>query len=142
MEILIIKNNHTIINWNSGRASSLVKYQDCMSEAKMEILAGRLTKTKKTRRFIVTLLGLSLYCGKVFAATTTKGPDTLMWMLLNLVRQWAKPILIIWCIVEVIRSGLSGDGKKTLPILLKFVVIFASMYLIPELFDTIEAAFR
>lgn len=140
MEILIIKNNHTIVNYDSRRASALVTYEDCMSNEKVEILASKLSKTKRTRRFIVTLLGLSLYCGKVFAATSPI--DKLGLTLLNLIRQWAKPILVVWCLVEVIRSGLAGDAKKTLPILMKYVIIFASMYLIPEIFDAIELAFK
>jgi len=43
--------------------------------------------------------------------------------------------------VDVIKSGLSGDSKKTLPIVLKYVVIFASMYLIPAIFDAIKNSF-
>ncbi|MBU3112020.1 hypothetical protein [Clostridium lacusfryxellense] len=137
MEILVIKNNHTIINWESR--SSSTKYQDCMNDKKVEILAGKLSKKSNHRKFLITLLGLSLYCRNVFAATSSI--DKLGWTLLNLIRGWAKPILVLWCIVEVIRSGCSGDVKKTLPILMKFIVIFASMYLIPEIFDAIQAAF-
>jgi len=140
MEILIIKNNHTIINWDSSNRSSLVKYQDCMSDVNVEILAGKLSKKARARRFLITLLGLSLYCGKVFAAQSAI--DKLGWTLLTLIRQWAKWILILWCIIDVIRSGCAGDAKKTLPILMKYVIIFASMYLIPEIFDAIALAFK
>jgi len=140
MQILIIKNNHTIINWDSSSRSSLVKYQDCMSDAKVELLASKLSRKATQKRFLITLMGLSLYCAKVFAATSAI--DKLGWSLLNLVRQWAKPILVVWCLIDVIKSGLSGDAKKTLPILMKYVIIFASMYLIPEIFDAVEQAFK
>lgn len=137
MEILIIKNNHTIIDWESR--SSLTKYVDCMSDSKVELLANKLSKKASHRKFLITLLGLSLYCKNVFAAT--KGIDALGWTLLGFVRHWAYWILLIWCIIEVIKSGLSGDSKKTLPIIMKFVIIFASMYLIPSIFDAIKASF-
>lgn len=140
MQILIIKNNQTIINWDSSNRSPYVKYQDCMSDAKVELLASKISRKAAHKRFLITLMGLSLYCAKVFAATSPI--DRLGWTLLNLVRQWAKPILVVWCLVDVIKSGLSGDAKKTLPILLKYVVIFAAMYLIPEIFDAIELAFK
>lgn len=131
MELLIIKNNHTILDWNSKL--SITKYQN------VEVLANKLSKNKRHKRFLITLLGLSLYFKNVFAAT--KGIDALGWTLLGLIRHWAYWILLIMCIVEVIKSGLNGDSKKSLPIIMKFVVIFASMYLIPVIFDAIKGAF-
>jgi len=131
MEILIVKNNHTILNWESKLP--ITKYQN------VEILSSKLTKNKKHKRFLITLLGLSLYAKNVFAAG--KGIDALGWTLLGLIRHWAYWILLIWCIVEVIKSGINGDSKKTLPIIMKFVIIFASMYLIPGIFDAIKGAF-
>ena len=131
MEILIIKNNHTILDWESKLP--ITKYQN------VEVLSSNLTKNKKHKRFLITLLGLSLYAKNVFAASD--GIDKLGWTLLGLIRHWAYWILLIMCIVEVIKSGLNGDSKKSLPIIMKFVVIFASMYLIPVIFDAIVKAF-
>ena len=130
MEILIIKNNHTIINWES---------KNLFNKYDTEILTNKLVKNNRMKRFTITLLGLTLFCKDVFAAG--KGIDSLGWTLLGLVRHWAYWILLIWCIVDVIKSGLSGDSKKTLPIVLKYVVIFASMYLIPAIFDAIKNSF-
>ena len=130
MEILIIKNNHTIINWES---------KNLFNKYDTEVLATKLVKNNRMRKFTVTLLGLCLYFKTVYAAA--KGIDSLGWTLLGLVRHWAYWILLIWCIVDVIKSGLSGESKKTLPIILKYVIIFASMYLIPSIFDAIKGAF-
>jgi len=131
MEILIIKNNHTLVNWESKVPFS--KYQD------VEVLSNKITKNKKMKKFVVTLLGLSLYCKNVLAAG--KGIDALGWTLLGLIRHWAYWILLLWCIVEVIGSALNGSTKKTLPIIFKFIIIFSSMYLIPEIFNGIKGAF-
>ncbi|MBU3098404.1 MULTISPECIES: hypothetical protein [Clostridium] len=133
MEILIIKNHHTIVNWESK--TQYTKYQEC----DIEKLSSQLTKNKKIKKFVITLLGCTLYFKNVFAST--KGIDSLGWTLLGLIRHWAYWILLIWCIVDVVKSGLSGDSKKTLPIVLKYVIIFASMYLIPVIFDAVKGAF-
>ena len=135
MEILIIKNNHTIINWESK--IPFEKYQDT------EVLASKITKNNRMKKFVITLLGCVLYFKSAFAsvAVAGKGIDSLGWTLLGLVRHWAYWILLIWCIVDVIKGGLGGESKKTLPIVLKYVVIFASMYLIPAIFDAVVGAF-
>lgn len=140
MEILVIKNNHTIINWESK--TPFIKYVNGFNNEKFELLSSKLSKNNKMQKFVVTLLGLTLYCKTVFGAVAkAKGIDALGWTLLGLVRHWAYWILLVWCIVDVIKSGLSGESKKTLPIILKYVVIFASMYLIPTIFDAIKTSF-
>ena len=104
-----------------------------------ETFTNKIMKNARLKKFTITLLGMSLYFKDVFAAT--KGIDALGWTLLGLIRHWAYWILLIWCIVEVIKSGMSGESKKTFPIIMKFVIIFASMYLIPGIFDAIKGAF-
>ena len=104
-----------------------------------ETFATKIIKNNRVKKFTIALLGLSLYFKTVYAAG--KGIDGLGWTLLGLIREWAYWILLIWCIVEIIRAGISGESKKTLPIVMKYVIIFASMYLIPGLFDAIKGAF-
>ena len=110
-----------------------------ISNAEVETYTNKIMKNARLKKFNITLLGMSLYFKDVFAAT--KGIDALGWTLLGLIRHWAYWILLIWCIVEVIKSGMSGESKKTFPIIMKFVIIFASMYLIPGIFDAIKGAF-
>jgi len=135
----MLKNNKSIIlstdemNLQFGNRSILNR------EVEVETFARKIMKNDRLKKFTITLLGVALFCKDVFAAT--KGIDALGMTLLALVRQWAKPILILWCIVDVIKNGLSGDSKKILPILLKYIIIFASMYLIPIIFDAIERSF-
>ena len=133
MEILIIKNNHIILDWESK--SPITKYKN------METLSTKIVKDKRLNKFVVTLLGLSLYCKSVFAASNLTGVDKLGWVLLSLVRKWGYHILVIMCIVEVIRAGIGGDSKKILGIIMKFLLMFASLYLVPSLFDAIRTSF-
>jgi len=140
MEILIVRNNHTILNWE--RKSSIVKYEECMSNDKIEKLSSKLCKNKRMKKFMVTCLGLAFYFKSAFAVGVGgKGIDSLGWTMLNLIRHWAYWILLVYCIISVIKAGINGEAKSTLPIVMKFVIIFASMYLIPAIFDAIVGAF-
>ena len=107
--------------------------------AEVETLVNKVMRNKRLKKFTITLLGVSLYFKDVFA--TGKGIDPLGATLLGLIRHYAYWVLLLWCIVEVIKSGLSGDSKKTLPIIMKFIIIFASMYIIPGVFDAIRGSF-
>jgi hypothetical protein len=82
------------------------------------------------------VMALVLHSSKVMAAG--KGIDALGMSLLNMIRHWAYWILIIMCIIEVIRSGISGESKKILSIIMRYILIFLAMYLLPGIFDTIK----
>ena len=110
-----------------------------VSNAEVETFTNKVMKNARFKKFTIALLGMSLYFKDVFA--TTKGIDTLGWTLLGLIRQYAYWVLLIWCIIEVIKSGVGGESKKSLSIVMKFVIIFASMYLLPNLFNVIKEAF-
>jgi len=110
-----------------------------INDRDVETFTTKIMKNARLKKFTITLLGMSLYFKSVFAST--KGIDALGWTLLGLIRQYAYWVLLIWCIVEVIKSGVGGESKKTLSIVMKFVIIFASMYLLPNLFNVIKEAF-
>lgn len=108
---------------------------------KIERIATKIMRNDRAKRFVTVLLASALYAKKVLAATEGKGIDPLGWKFLALIRHWAYWILLIMCIVEVVRAGISGDSKKILGIIVKFLIIFGSMYLVPELFNAIRDAF-
>jgi hypothetical protein len=111
------------------------------SNKDIETLAGRILNDNRARRFVTALMGSVFYGYRVLAESESKGIDPLGMKFLGLIRHWAYWILLIMCIVEIVRSGLSGDSKKILGIVMKFLIIFGSMYLVPELFDAIKTAF-
>ena len=104
-----------------------------------ETFARKIMKNARLKKFVVVMLGASLYFKSVFAST--KAIDKLGWTMLGLVRDYAYWVLLLWCIIDVIKSGLGGDSKRTLPIIMKFLLIFASMYVLPNLYDAIKGAF-
>jgi len=136
----MLKNNRSVILSADELALSFNAHGfNTVQNVEIETFTTKVMKNTRLKKFTVALLGMSLYFKDVFAAT--KGIDALGWTLLGLIRHWAYWILLIWCIVEVIKSGMSGESKKTFPIIMKFVIIFASMYLIPGIFDAIKGAF-
>jgi len=137
----MLKNNRSVVLSTDELALNFNSYklQDRpILNREVETFTTKVMKNARLKKFTITLLGLSLYFKDVFAVAATKGPDKLGWLLLGLIREWAYWVLLLWCIVEVIRNGISGDGKKTLPTIMKFVIIFASMYFIPSLFNAIK----
>lgn len=109
------------------------------NDEQLEKFASKIKLNKKLEKATIILIALVLNTKSVMAAG--KGIDPLGIKLLGLVRHWAYWILLIMCIVEVIRAGVGGDSKKILSIIMRYLLIFMSMYLVPELFDAIQTAF-
>lgn len=106
-----------------------------------ENFTTKILESHKTKRFVISFLASLLYAKKVLAVTNGNSIDVLGFKFLGLIRHWAYWILLIMCIVEVVRAGISNDSKKILSIVMKFILMFASLYLVPELFDAIKSAF-
>lgn len=148
MELLIINNNHTILNWEQSK-TKMVKFDECMNNEKAEILSSKLFKNRQVKKMMVVALGLALYCKASLAtvscvstsAVGATGIDKLGWAMMGLVRQWGFWILLIWCMVDLIRSSIHGDQKQALPIVLKYTTIYAVMFLLPSIFLAIAGAF-
>lgn len=131
MEILIIKKNKTVLNFDSK--SIFTKHYDT------EDYITKIMSSKKMEKATIVFLAAILEAQKVYALSDGKGIDHLGYVLINMIRQYAYYILIIMCILEVIRAVASGDSKKILSIIMKYLLVFIAMYLIPGLFDTIRA---
>lgn len=104
---------------------------------------NKIRKNKKLEKFMTVFIASALYAKKVLAVNKNNksGIDVLGWKLLGIIREWSYWILIMMCIVEIIRCATSGEVKSIYKVIIKFALIFASMYLIPELFDTIAESF-
>jgi len=141
MEISIISNNKVLVNWESK--SPFTKYG---TDAECEVYTGKIIKNKSLRIFVTAMLGCSLYINKVLAAQTVPcatgaGIDRLGFIMMALIKKWGYWIILIACLVEVVRAGASGDSKKILSIILRNIITFAAIYLVPEIFDAIKTSF-
>jgi len=77
----------------------------------------------------------------VEAVANGKGIDVLGNKLLGLFQYYGHWVLLIMCVLECIKSGVNGDSKKILSIVVKFLLIYASLFLVPQLFDIITTSF-
>lgn len=85
-------------------------------------------------------LGTVLYCNNVYAVPSggMKGIDKFGMRVLSILRSVGYWVCLLMCIKEIIQSATSGgDTKDILKIIIKYVIIFGSLYLVPEIFDMI-----
>lgn len=137
MEILIINNQKTVFNWQSKKERS---YED------LELIAKKVNGNKLLEKVAIFTLAYSMFKQKIVMATatgitTTTGLDPLGWKLLRLIRKWAKWVLILICILEILKSGMNGESKKTLPIVIKYLTIYIALFIVPEIYDAVESSF-
>ena len=113
--------------------------KEIMATNTSETFVSKIMENSRVKKAAVVFMATMLYSQKALAAG--KGIDALGMTLITLIRQWAYWILIIMCIIEIIRAGAGGDSKKILGIVMKYLLIFASMYLVPTLFDAVKNSF-
>ena len=116
--------------------SEFLKFEEIGNKRQLEILAGRILKSKPLKIAAMITITIILNVNTVGAAG--KGIDQLGNMLINLIRGYAYYILIIMSIVESIRAAVSGDSKKVLSIVMRYLLVFIMMYLIPQIFNSIR----
>jgi hypothetical protein len=112
---------------------------EIMATNTSETFVSKIMENGRVKKAVLVFMAMMLYSQKALAAG--KGIDALGMTLITLIRQWAYWILIIMCIIEIIRAGAGGDSKKILGIVMKYLLIFASMYLVPTLFDAVKNSF-
>ena len=110
---------------------------------KIEIIAGKILKSKTLKRIVIISAVVILNSAVVSAAGVIPagaGVDNLFNVLMAITRKWAKYVLIITCLINTIRSGISGDSKNVLSIVMKYVLLYLLLFLVPALFGAIEAS--
>jgi len=105
---------------------------------KMVVLENTVKHSRKFEKVLIITMAIVMNIS--VCAAKAGGIDGLGYMIIDLIRHWAYFILIIMCIVEVIRAGIGGDSNKILSIVMRYLLIFMSMYLVPDLFDAIRDA--
>ena len=116
--------------------SEFLEIEEIGNLKQIEMLAGRILKSKTLKTVAMVTITIILNINTVGAAGV--GIDALGNMLINLIRGYAYYILIIMSIVESIRAAVSGDSKKVLSIVMRYLLVFIMMYLIPQIFDSIR----
>ena len=114
----------------------------------MESFTGKILKNHRLTKIAVVLLAsaniiLTKAMDSVSIETVANGKaiDVLGNKLLGLFQYYGHWILLIMCVLECIKSGINGDSKKILAIVVKFLLIYTSLFLVPQLFDMITTSF-
>lgn len=110
----------------------------------LEAIAKHIRSNKRLEKMFTFVMGSLMFFqdNSVLAAGNgVKGIDPLGFKLLGIFRSFAYWICIIMCIVEICKSLLQGDSKSIGKIVVKYVLAFAAIYLVPWLFDVIRDSF-
>jgi hypothetical protein len=139
MEILIIKNNKTIVNYE-------FKSLNKKHAEDMELIATRINSNTRTKRAAVFLLGSLLCFNNIVVMAATKDPlKTLPIVgakILGIVQMFGWFICAIGCAIAVLKALMSGDTKSIPKIMMGFAMGFAALYLFPALLDMIKGIFQ
>lgn len=144
--LLLITNTEVCFTFSQYRAyeGGDITLSDVYLYNKLDKEIGELDH--KTYRLLSTSLASMMFLlnTKVLAlANPLGGLDNLGNKMLGMFQSIGYWIAIIMCLKEIIQAMMQG-GKNTneiLGIIMKYAVVFASMYLVPLIFDSIRLAF-
>ena len=134
MEISIILDNKVVRNYDFSRREK----QD------LNNWIGEIEKkdTRLYKMLVFTVAGLN-YASKVLADTTEAMAkvDKAGFTLLGLIQTIGYWLCLIMCVVEILKSIMNGSSKSVGGIMIKYLLIFTSLFLMPFLFDLIKEIF-
>ena len=113
-------------------------------DLKAESLAVKIIKNPKVHKCFVLSIALLNTLTVAYAdgsAISTK-IDITGSMILTLMQSIARWVCIIMCLVEITKALGNGTTKDIGKILLKYTLAYATTFILPFLFDSIEGIFR
>lgn len=118
-------------------------FKDIEVENGMESLATKIINDDRLRRMTVFTIASLSYAQEVLADTSdafgkiNKGGL----MILGLIQTVGYWLCIISCVMEILKTVMNGATKDVGKVMIKYILIFASLYLMPWLFDLIREIF-
>lgn len=118
----------------------------------IEAIATKIIRDDKLRRMFVFVAGsLLFFRDNAVLASTSSGAlktqealnkiDVAGFTILSVIRKIGYFIMIFMCIIEVLRCVSNGDTKEIGKIILKYVLAFMALYLLPWLMDIVIGIF-
>ncbi|WP_294364125.1 hypothetical protein [uncultured Clostridium sp.] len=110
---------------------------------KAESIATKIIESPRLKRLVVfTIAGLN-YASTVLAETTAAVDkiNTGGFMILSIVQTIGYWLCLIGCIMEILKSIMNGSSKDVGKIMLKYLLVFGSLYLMPFGFNLIREIF-
>lgn len=99
---------------------------------------------RKTQAMLTFVFANLMMINNVLAKTTvnTASLDKVGFTMLTIIRSFGYWVLLGMCLVEIIKSLMSGDQKGIGKIIVKYLLGFGALYFMPFLFDTVKEAFN
>ena len=136
MEILIIKNNKTLVNLEFKSLNQ--KYKE-----NMDLINSKLNSDTKLKKIIVMTLGSVMFVNSVVnAAGPMDKVNVAGSTILGIARTICYWLCLIGCVMEIMKSVMQGDTKGIAKIMMKYGLAFASLYMFPWLLDLIKSIFQ
>lgn len=110
----------------------------------IESLASKIISDKRLNKLVVfTIAGLN-YTTKALADTTdAMGKiNTGGFMILGIAQTLGYWLCLIGCIIEILKTILNGTNKEVGKIMMKYILFFGALYLMPFAFDMIKEIFE
>lgn len=118
-------------------------YKDIEIENGLESLATKIINDDRLRRITVfTIAGLNyMSVAAADASQAVAKIDNAGTMFLGIVQSIGRWLCLIGCVMEILKCVMNGTSKDVGRIMLKYLLIFASIYLMPFAFDLIKEIF-
>lgn len=112
--------------------------------SRLEDIATKIVENPKLKRLVVFTVASLNYASEVLADTTdafgkiNKGGS----MILGVIQTVGYWLCVLSCIMEILKTVMNGSTKDVGKVMVKYLLIFGSLYLMPWLFDLIKAIFE
>lgn len=99
---------------------------------------------KKIKKICIIFLGTLFYAQKVFATTEgLNGFDALGNKILSVLQGLGYWVCVAMCIKDIVENALSGGKAKDIGgIIVKYLVLLASLHYVPQLFKEVPTMFN
>ena len=140
MEILIINNHKTIVNYEFKTLNK--KHRE-----DMELIATRINSNTRTKRAAIFLLGSLFYFNNVATSVMAANKDPLQALpiignkIYGIIQMAGWFICAIGCAIAVLKALMEGDTKSIPKVMMRFGMGFAALYIFPAFLDMIKNIF-
>lgn len=117
--------------------------KDIKIENGLESIADKIMNNDRLRKMTVFTIASLNYASTVFAGVEEANAkvNNVGYMLFSSIQTIGYWLCLIGCIMEILKSVMNGSSKEVGKIMLKYLLIFASLYLMPFAFNFIKEAF-
>lgn len=116
--------------------------KDIELENGLESIATKIMKDTRLRKMAVFTISSLNYMSVAYAGIEEANAkvNNVGYMLFSSIQTIGYWLCLIGCIMEILKSVMNGSSKDVGKIMLKYLLIFASLYLMPFAFNLIKEA--